>query len=98
MSPIKKGRWKNAEEIVEKIAEVTRKIARYRISAEELDAKFKKAKREGKKSDLWKDADEKMSKADRLENGYLQKLKRKLATMNTALLNMEGNTDTSIPK
>jgi len=97
-SLIKKGRWKTPEEIIEKIDEVKRKIARYRIAAEEPNAKFRKAKAEGKASKLYEDADVKSSKADRLENGYLQKLKRKLAQMQTELLPMEGNTDTSIPK
>lgn len=96
--PVPKGRWKNAEDIIEAIGFVTRKIARYRIAAEELNAKFLRAKREGKTSLLWKDADRKMEKADRLEAGYLQRLKRKLATMNTATLPMQDNTDKSIPK
>jgi len=97
-SPIKPGRWKSADEILEKIGVVTRKIQRYRIAAEALNAKFRAAKAEGKASKLCKDADLKSQKADRLENGYLQKLKRKLAQMQTGLLPMEGNTDTSIPK
>lgn len=97
-SPIPKGRWKTPEEIIEKIGEVQRKIARYRIAAEELNAKFRKAKAEGKASKLYEDADAKSKRADRLENGYLQKLKRKLAEMQTRLLPLEGNTDTSIPK
>lgn len=97
-SPIKKGRWKTPEEIVEKIGEVTRKIRRYRLAAEELNARFRNARAEGKASRLFEDADAKTAKADRLENGYLQKLKRKLATMQTELLPLEGNTDTSIPK
>jgi|GEM_PF-4735457 hypothetical protein len=98
MSPIKPGRWKSADELLEKIGQVMRRIARYRIAAEALNAKFKAAKAQGKASKLYLDADLKSKKADRLENGYLQKLKRKLAQMQTELLPMEGNTDTSIPK
>jgi hypothetical protein len=109
-SPIKPGRWKSADEILEKIGSVTRRIARYRLAADELFVKSKKAAIEQAK---WKDeglsyqdkakvyrdtGQEKLDKADRLENGYLQKLKRKLAQMQTELLPMEGNTDTSIPK
>lgn len=97
-SPIRKGRWKTPEEIIEKIGEVTRKIARYRLAGDALNAKFRAAKAKGKASDLWKDADRKMSKADKLEKGYLQRLKRKLAEMQTSLLPLEGNTDTSIQK
>lgn len=97
-SPIKRGRWKTPEEIIEKIGEVTRRISRYRLAGEALNAKFRKLKAEGKESFLWKDADAKMSKADKLEKGYLQRLKRKLAEMQTDLLPMEGNTDKSISK
>jgi hypothetical protein len=98
MSPIKPGRWKSADEIIEKIGQVTRKIARYRLAAQELNARFRAAKAEGKASKLCDDADLKQSKADRLENGYLQKLKRKLAEMQTGLLPLNGNTDRTIPK
>jgi hypothetical protein len=97
-SPITPGRWKNADEIIEKIGQVTRKIARYRLAAQELNAKFRAAKAAGKQSKLYEDADIKASKADRLENGYLQKLKRKLAEMQTSLLPNVGSADTSIPK
>ncbi len=97
-SSIKKGRWKSADEIIEKIGQVTRKIARYRLAAQELNAKFRAARAAGKESKLHEEADIKGSKADRLENGYLQKLKRKLAEMQTPLLPNVGSTDTSIPK
>lgn len=95
---------------MEKISEVTRKIARYRMASESLSARAKKeaVKQEGyraqglsfadKAKDLRQQGADKLSKAERLENGYLQKLKRKLAEMQTELLPMEGNTDTSIPK
>lgn len=97
-SPIPKGRWKTPEEIINKIAEVTRKIARYRLAGESLYARFRKEKAEGKPSLLYEKADKKMSRADKLENGYLQILKRKLAAMQTELLPLENNTDRSIPK
>lgn len=97
-SPIPKGRWETPEQIIEKIGEVTRKIRRYRLAAEELNARFRAARVEGKPSKLYEDADAKSAKADRLEAGYLQKLKRKLAEMQTELLPMGENTDRSIPK
>lgn len=95
---VPKARWKSSDEIMEAIGFVQRKIARYRLAADELNAKFRQAKREGKSSFLGRDADRKMEKADKLEAGYLQRLKRKLATMNTPLLPMRENTDKSIPK
>lgn len=109
-SPIPKGRWISSIEIMEKISEVTRKIARYRMASESLNAKAKKeaVKQEAarQQGDAFVDnakrlrdqADIKLDKAKNLENGYLQKLKRKLAEMQTELLPMEGNTDASIPK
>lgn len=109
-SPIKKGRWKSAEEIIDKIAQVTRKIARYRLAADEL---FLRVKHEAVKQapmtamtdtifdnvkNLRDTAQRKLDKAAKLEAGYLQKLKRKLAEFQTELLPMEGNTDRTIPK
>lgn len=106
----KAARWKSADEIIEKIGEVTRKIARYRLASESLRIR---AKHESQKQEAARErgvafidnaktlrghADTKLAKAERLENGYLQKLKRKLAQMQTALLPLEGNTDSSIPK
>jgi len=109
-SPIKPGRWKNSDEILDKISQLTRKIVRYRLAADELFVKSKKAAVEQAKwaeqglsfqdkAKFYREAGQtKLDKAERLENGYLQKLKRKLAQMQTELLPMEGNTDTSIPK
>jgi hypothetical protein len=109
-SPIKRGRWKSADEILEKISQVARKIVKYRLAAEELFVKSKKAAidqakwtKQGcgyqDKAKVYRDsADEKLHKASRLETGYLQKLKRKLAEMQTPLLPNVGSTDTSIPK
>jgi hypothetical protein len=108
-SPIKKGRWKSVDELMRAIGRVTRRIARLRLSAEELDDKANETEEKeeaGRFAGLGYrtpksyriEATEKLDRAGRMESGYLQHLKRKLAVMQTPLLPNVGTTDTSIPK
>ena len=110
MTPIKPGRWKSVDELMRAIGRVGRRITRLRLAAEELDDKAKEIE-QMKKEELeagklsyrsarsYRDAaSEKLKRAERMENGHLQRLKRKLAQMQTPLLPNVGITDTSIPK
>lgn len=108
-SPIKKGRWKSVDELMRAIGRVTRRIARLRLSAEELDDKANETEEKeeaGRFAGLGYrtpksyriEATAKLDRAQRMENGHLQHLKRKLAQMQTPLLPNVGITDTSIPK
>jgi len=107
--PIKKGRWKSVDELMRAIGQVTRRIIRLRLAADELDDRARETEEKERTGGYGglahrspksyrQEAVTKLLKADRMESRHLQKLKRKLAEMQTPLLPLEGNTDISIPK
>lgn len=98
---VPKARFNSVDDVMEAIGKITRRIMRLRLGAEDLDAKARKEAKEGSANmaRAYNDfATRKFDKARKLETGYLQHLKRKLAVMQTPLLPNVGTTDQSIPK
>jgi len=94
----KRSRFKTEQEILDAIDLKMSQIRRLRNEAAKFDELADKAFARGHSGLAWRaDADHKRDKADRIERGYLQRLKRTLAAFRTKLLPGFGE-DNSIPK
>ena len=94
----KRARFKTEEEILAAIDEKLSQIERLRKEAAKFDKLAEATFARGHSGLAWRqDADRKRDKADRIERGYLQRLKRSLAAFRTKLLPGFGE-DNSIPK
>lgn len=107
--PIKRGRWRNADEILRAIERLKRRALRLRLTAEEFEDKAREKEALEAANDpraakfanprAYRDATAmKRSRAEEIENKKHPKLQRKLAVMQTQLLPISGNDDAFIPK
>jgi hypothetical protein len=94
----KRARFQTEDEILFAIDDTKSRVHRLRKEAEKFDKLAEAAFARGHSGLAWReDADRKRAKADRVERGYLQRLKRTLAAFRTQLLPGFGE-DRSIQK